>query len=175
MGEGAVMLMTLHAAKGLEFPVVAVIGMEEGILPHERVKENPDQLEEERRLCFVGVTRAQQQLLLSRAQERSFRGMRNRQVTSPFLREMPSEQLETIESPALAGACGWGREDDSERQLEQEEPRLRRGQRVQHPAFGQGIVADVSGMGGNTRVVVEFAKAGRKTLILEYARLSIIG
>lgn len=93
---GAVTLMTLHAAKGLEFPIVAMIGLEQGILPHERVKDDPSQLEEERRLCFVGVTRAQQQLILTRAQDRMIRGMRNRQEQSPFLREMPSSQLELL-------------------------------------------------------------------------------
>ena len=168
--------MTLHAAKGLEFPVVAIIGLEEGILPHERAKEDPNQLEEERRLCFVGITRAQDQLILSRAKDRSFRGMRNRQMVSPFIREMPPEQLDVIESPALGGSMNWdrdrGRDNESE---EQTEPKIRCGQRVEHPAFGQGIVTDVSGMGQNTRVVVDFPRAGRKTLVLEYARLSILG
>ena len=137
--EGAIMMMTLHAAKGLEFPVVAIIGMEEGILPHERVKDNPDQLEEERRLCFVGITRAQEQLILSRANDRSFRGMRNRQMMSQFLREIPAHQVETVDSPAIGGGMSWGR--DSEPEYEHAEPSVRRGQRVQHPAFGQGVIA----------------------------------
>ena len=174
--EGAITLMTLHAAKGLEFPVVAIIGMEEGILPHERVKDDAKQLEEERRLCFVGITRAQNQLLLSRVKDRSFRGMRNRQAASPFLMEMPQEQLEVIESPALGGESDlpYG-ERDRDEDDSYAEPKVKRGQRVQHPAFGPGVIADVSGMGGSTRVVVDFQRAGRKTLILEYARLSIIG
>ena len=176
--EGAVTLMTLHAAKGLEFPVVAIIGMEEGILPHERVKEDPSQLEEERRLCFVGITRAQQHLILSRAQSRAYRGMVQRQMASPFLKEMPQGQLEMISSPGLGGGSterlsSWHRDND-ESQV-QAEPKLKRGQRVQHPTFGQGMVADVSAMGPNTRVVIDFTKAGRKTLILEYARLTVVG
>ena len=175
--EGAVTLMTLHAAKGLEFPVVAIIGLEEGILPHERVKEDPSQLEEERRLCFVGVTRAQQHLILSRAQNRAYRGMVQRQMASPFLREMPQGQMQMIESPALGGGgermSSWHRQ--SEENQVSSEPKLKRGQRVQHPTFGQGLVADVSAMGSNTRVVIDFVKAGRKTLILEYARLTVVG
>ena len=175
--EGAVTLMTLHAAKGLEFPVVAIIGLEEGILPHERVKDDPSQLEEERRLCFVGVTRAQQHLILSRAQSRAYRGMIQRQVASPFLREMPQGQIQMIQSPAMEiigeGRSAWRQQSD-ESQVPAE-PKLRRGQRVQHPAHGQGTVVDVSTMGPDTRVVIDFAKAGRKTLILEYTRLTVVG
>jgi DNA helicase-2/ATP-dependent DNA helicase PcrA len=173
--EGAITLMTLHAAKGLEFPVVAIIGMEEGILPHERVKDDAAQMEEERRLCFVGVTRAQQYLLLSRAQDRMFRGMRNRQVTSPFLKEMPADQLEVINSPTLGGGGGWPGAGSDEEPAEMAEPKIRRGQMVRHPSFGIGTVTDVSGMGANTRLVVDFQRAGRKTLILEFARLSLLG
>src|SRR5206468_7043828 len=86
---GAITLMTLHAAKGLEFPVVAIIGMEEGILPHSRARGNLNELEEERRLCFVGITRAEQQLILTKAAYRTIRGLRERTVTSPFLNELP--------------------------------------------------------------------------------------
>ncbi|HEX8325042.1 MAG TPA: UvrD-helicase domain-containing protein, partial [Tepidisphaeraceae bacterium] len=94
---GAVTLMTLHAAKGLEFPVVAMIGLEEGVLPHSRARNSPDELEEERRLCFVGITRAQKQLFLSRAYARTLMGRRERTVPSPFLKEMPDEHIETID------------------------------------------------------------------------------
>ena len=85
--------MTLHAAKGLEFPVVAMIGLEEGILPHSRAANSPDELEEERRLCFVGITRAEERLILSKAAYRTIRGLRERTVTSPFLNEMPADDL----------------------------------------------------------------------------------
>jgi DNA helicase-2/ATP-dependent DNA helicase PcrA len=100
-------------------------------------------------------------------------------VASPFVREMPQEQIETIQSPAMGSSGGgssrpWHRESDDESQIPAE-PRLKRGQRVQHPTFGQGTVSDVTSMGPNTRVVIDFAKAGRKTLILEYARLTIVG
>ena len=85
--------MTLHAAKGLEFPVVAMIGLEEGCLPHARSRDSMKELEEERRLCFVGITRAEQHLILSRAVYRTMRGLRERTIPSPFLNEMPQASL----------------------------------------------------------------------------------
>ncbi|HUB25054.1 MAG TPA: 3'-5' exonuclease, partial [Tepidisphaeraceae bacterium] len=99
-GEGAVTLMTLHAAKGLEFPVVAIIGLEEGCLPHSRARENVKEMEEERRLCFVGITRAQERLILSNASRRAIRGVYEYTIPSPFLGEMPGEMMEVIESVA---------------------------------------------------------------------------
>src|SRR5207302_3286116 len=94
---GAVTMMTLHAAKGLEFPIVAMIGLEEGCLPHARARGNEEELEEERRLCFVGVTRAQERLILSKANYRTIRGLRERAVTSPFLNEMSQSDIEVID------------------------------------------------------------------------------
>jgi DNA helicase II / ATP-dependent DNA helicase PcrA len=93
---GAVTLMTLHAAKGLEFPVVAIIGLEEGCLPHSRARDDATQMEEERRLCFVGITRARQRLILSSAAWRTLRGQREPTIPSPFLSEMPADMLQTI-------------------------------------------------------------------------------
>src|SRR4029450_4976823 len=101
---GAVPLMTLHAAKGLEFPIVAMIGLEEGILPHSRSRGNLSELEEERRLAFVGITRAQEDLILSKAQSRPIRGLRDPTVTSPFLGEMPQEMLEITDRTGLPGS-----------------------------------------------------------------------
>ena len=94
---GAITLMTLHAAKGLEFPVVAIIGLEEGILPHSRAKENADDREEERRLFFVGITRAQERLIISKAARRTIRVISERTIASPFLYEMPLEDVNTID------------------------------------------------------------------------------
>jgi DNA helicase-2/ATP-dependent DNA helicase PcrA len=172
---GAVTLMTLHAAKGLEFPVVAMIGMEEGVLPHGRVREHPEQLEEERRLCFVGITRAQQALVLSRANYRTVRGLRERTAASRFLGEVPPEMLEVHD---LAGIASFG-SDSGRGQRAMESPRqsgeFRRGQMVRHPQFGVGKIADISDIGQHTRAVVEFQRAGRKTLILQYARLEAVG
>jgi DNA helicase-2/ATP-dependent DNA helicase PcrA len=173
---GAVTLMTLHAAKGLEFPVVAMIGLEEGILPHSRARGNLNELEEERRLCFVGITRAEQKLILSKAAYRTIRGLRERTVTSPFLNEMPQDALEVTDRTGLA--FGDTRAEYRER-LETESDRLagqfRKGQLVRHPTFGLGRIAEVSDMGQHTRAIVEFNAAGRKTLILQYARLEPVG
>ncbi len=92
-----VTLMTLHAAKGLEFPVVFIVAVEDGVLPHERVGRHPDELEEERRLAFVGLTRAKDELRLSYAETRDFRGVRRRTIPSSFLMEMPREELELVD------------------------------------------------------------------------------
>jgi DNA helicase-2/ATP-dependent DNA helicase PcrA len=175
---GAVTLMTLHAAKGLEFPVVAMIGLEEGCLPHSRARGNLNELEEERRLCFVGITRAQERLIMSKAAYRTMRGLRERTVTSPFLNEMPPEAFEVEDRTSLGFGSEVTRDEHRER-LMNESQRLanqfRRGQMVRHPTFGVGRIVDVSDMGQHTRAVVEFNAAGRKTLILQYARLEAVG
>jgi DNA helicase-2/ATP-dependent DNA helicase PcrA len=173
---GAVTLMTLHAAKGLEFPIVAMIGMEEGSLPHGRVREHPEQLEEERRLAFVGITRAQKRLAFSKANYRQIRGLRERTAASRFLTEIPMEMLEVID---LAEA-GFGGDRATERRLaEMESQRLagqfHRGQTVRHPQFGVGRILEISNLGQQTRANIEFQKFGRKTLILQYARLEPVG
>jgi DNA helicase-2/ATP-dependent DNA helicase PcrA len=174
-GGGAVTLMTLHAAKGLEFPVVVMIGLEEGCLPHARARGNLNELEEERRLAFVGITRAQEHLLLTKGAYRTMRGLRERTVTSPFLNELPQEALEVTDRTTLG--FGDDRAEYRERfQTEQHRAtqQWRRGQTVRHPTFGIGQIADVSNMGQQTRAIVDFRTAGRKTLILEYARLEVV-
>ena len=173
---GAVTMMTLHAAKGLEFPVVAMIGLEEGCLPHARARDDPAQMEEERRLCFVGITRAREKLILSKAAYRTIRGLRERTVSSPFLSEMSQGDLEVIDR---SGERGFDNDDEMRERLDEESERLgakfRRGQLVRHKMFGLGRVAEVTPMGSQTRAVVEFNTAGRKTLILEYAKLEAVG
>ena len=173
---GAVTLMTLHAAKGLEFPVVAMIGLEEGILPHSRSRGNLNELEEERRLAFVGITRAQEHLILSKAQYRTIRGLRERTVTSPFLGEMPQEMLAITDR---TGQPGMSERDQLRESFLDEADRLtqqfRRGTMVRHPQFGVGRIEDVSGTGQHTRAVVDFTSKGRKTLILQFARLEVVG
>jgi DNA helicase-2/ATP-dependent DNA helicase PcrA len=175
-GGGAVTLMTLHAAKGLEFPVVAMIGLEEGVLPHSRARGNLEELEEERRLCFVGITRARKRLILSKAAYRTVRGLRERTVTSPFLAEMPQDFLRVIDRTGIDSL----QERDYARAEERERSRglagqFRAGQMVRHPTFGVGKIAEMSGVGQHTRAVVDFARAGRKTLVLEAARLEPVG
>jgi DNA helicase-2/ATP-dependent DNA helicase PcrA len=179
---GAVTLMTLHAAKGLEFPIVAMIGLEEGLMPHSRSMDSPAEFEEERRLCFVGITRAQQHLMLSHARYRTIRGLRERTIPSPFLRELPDDVLHIEDLSGTASV--W--DDDDGAGFDDFEPRRRsspfpvpgskgaRGTRVNHPQFGPGSVLAVTGRGGNARAKVQFDRAGVKTLILEYARLEVI-
>jgi len=153
---GAVTLMTLHAAKGLEFPVVAIIGLEEGCLPHSRAMESNDQLEEERRLCFVGITRARQRLILSKAARRVIRGLSSSTATSQFLAQMPRDLMNIVTHEPAEPV--YIEPDQSEFQI---------GQQVRHPAFGVGRIVEIS----PKRAAVDFPRFGRKTLLLEFARL----
>jgi DNA helicase-2/ATP-dependent DNA helicase PcrA len=113
--QGSITLMTMHAAKGLEFPVVFIVGLEEGILPHHRAKEKPDEMEEERRLLFVGITRAQKELYMSHCRIREFRGQRAVTIDSPFLKELPRDSVERINAASGGGRPGRHWEDDDQR------------------------------------------------------------
>ena len=192
---GAVTLMTLHAAKGLEFPVVAVIGLEEGILPHSRARDNVDDLEEERRLFFVGITRAQERLMLSKAARRTLRGVSERTISSPFIHELPPADVVTTDRTGLAGLMGpragaAGRdrgapdqtaaEDDGRGQADAPSPsdrfpRVRKGAIVRHAQLGIGRILDIQEISpGRTRADVKFNHSGLKTIYLEYARLEVL-
>ncbi len=162
---GAVMMMTLHAAKGLEFPVVVMIGMEDGCLPHSRARDDAQQLEEERRLCFVGITRAREQLILSCAHYRTVRGLRERTIASAFLKEMPPGDIETIEL-----GIGGGRA--SRPASTSPSTAFRIGQRVMHPQFGAGHIVAISGPEETAIGLIHFDRAGDKTLVFAYARLT---
>jgi DNA helicase-2/ATP-dependent DNA helicase PcrA len=167
--SGAVTLMTLHAAKGLEFPVVCMVGLEQGSLPHARAMDAPSDLEEERRLCFVGMTRAEDTLLLTSAASRTIRGQPMATVESMFVRELPQEvERENAAEDGLDVDEG-GTPPPAARHG------LRAGMRVRHPLFGTGVVEGVAPRGGSTAVRVNFGGAGRKTLMLEYARLQVLG
>ncbi len=168
--QGAVTLMTLHAAKGLEYPTVAMIGVEDGLLPHDRANANDQELEEERRLCFVGVTRAMQTLYLTHARYRTVFGQSNVTIPSRFFREMPEDCITEID------ACDDDTDDlaDSltQRSLAGREAALYpKGSLVRHPQFGLGRVIDIHPSGSHTRARIAFNTAGTKTLILQYARL----
>ncbi|MEW6745291.1 MAG: UvrD-helicase domain-containing protein [Planctomycetota bacterium] len=176
-----VTLMTLHAAKGLEFPVVFLVGLEEGLLPHARSAGDPDQLEEERRLCYVGMTRAQRHLTLSFAGLRFRFGELAPSAASRFLSEVPPDLLELVDCNfrgVEVGGLQVGRSSllpDAETvfdlpDFEPDEP-FGEGEQVYHRQFGVGTVLSVSGWGHSLRVTVEFPSAGRKTLLQEYARL----
>jgi len=171
---GAITMMTLHSAKGLEFPVVAMIGLEEGCLPHSRARESESQMEEERRLCFVGVTRAEERLILTKANYRTIRGLRERTVTSPFLAEMPAEDMEITDRTGLPGS--FSRSEFSRNPAGESRKNLnfKKGQLVRHPTFGIGRIADIS-PGSHPIATVQFNQVGQKRLVLEQARLEAVG
>ncbi|MEM1165148.1 MAG: UvrD-helicase domain-containing protein [Planctomycetota bacterium] len=224
--QGAVTLMTLHAAKGLEFPVVSIVGLEEGTLPGQRAMESESEMEEERRLCFVGITRAMEHLTLSSARYRTHRGVSERTIPSRFLDELPTDHVEVIDKSDIAEGLGsaWGEpsrrlepfddvapfdddaaprrragsppfDDDIDQRPPEERlaeakprrrtapranqrsstrtPRLKPGQRVRHPRFGEGTVQAVNA-GMNARASIAFDQTGTKTLILQYAKLEIL-
>ena len=179
--EESITLITLHQAKGLEFPVVFIVGLEEGLLPHSRSMESESQLEEERRLCYVGVTRAKEQLYLVRAFRRGFMGSYGPTTSSRFLREMPLHLLTSAarQTPALtpqaSSASSW-----KPAALEPVEPAktrltLETGDSVRHTTFGEGVVICCSPSSGDQEVTIQFAEGvGVKRLLLSFAPLEKI-
>jgi DNA helicase-2/ATP-dependent DNA helicase PcrA len=171
--------MTLHAAKGLEFENVFIVGVEHGLLPHERSTTNDDQneLEEERRLFFVGITRAKAQLHISHAQYRTIRGQQLRTIPSQFLYELGPAFTET--SSSCHSREGGNQFDDDTDPTENQNSEFnilnstfKRGQLVRHKIFGRGIVKNFVDMGENSIVEVEFSSGRTKSLMLKYAGLS---
>ncbi|QLZ68603.1 DNA helicase II [Legionella sp. PC1000] len=168
--ERYVHLMTLHAAKGLEFPIVFLVGMEEGVFPGKQSLEEPGRLEEERRLCYVGMTRAMRKLVLSYAEIRRQYGREEYHRPSRFLRELPQELLDEIRVKAKFQAPVISRNKPS---IVPETSGLSLGQSVTHAKFGQGVVLAVEGSGAHTRVQVKFSEHGVKWLVLAYANLAV--
>jgi DNA helicase-2/ATP-dependent DNA helicase PcrA len=190
--ENRVSLMTLHCAKGLEFPVVFIVGIEEGLLPHYRRGEEIEDMEEERRLFYVGITRAKERLFLSRAEKRSTFGIGRVNLPSRFLDELPPELIEFEEKkgkmenlfsqePSMAYSPGWadrqtsGLERSEETALSPEGffP-LKIGMRVKHPKFGEGKVRSVEGMDEDQKATILFQSVGSKRLKVKYANLEIL-
>lgn len=190
--QGSVTLMTLHAAKGLEFKVVAIIGLEEGLLPHSRAQTSDAELEEERRLFFVGITRAMRHLQISSSRYRTIRGVPERTITSRFLEELPREHVkfseqadpfrdsdpfgdefgdDGFESPRAPGIRQVSGQTRSSASSGGGAAHLAAGCRVRHPQFGDGVVVTVTG-GMGARATVKFSSVGTKTLVLQYARLA---
>ncbi len=187
--NGAVTLMTLHAAKGLEFPAVAIIGMEEGLLPGMRAMESDKEMEEERRLCFVGITRSMRTLMMSCAQYRMQRGQTLATQPSRFLNELPADgvQVSDQSDAYYQGADEFDQRPAWERRGNRDSPaptgrrRARSGggiydwivagAGVRHPQFGAGRVLSVTPGGADARARIVFQDCGTKTLVLKYARL----
>lgn len=199
--QKGVTLMTLHAAKGLEFKVVFLAGMEEGILPHAQSAEENDDVEEERRLCYVGMTRAREQLYCLHAYERRLHGQLRDQSPSPFLREIPEAVTEEVRlgrfrapapapRPAIARAGGSHNAVASffqnapvqfdpsairpARTQPQRSGELKRGVRVRHEQFGDGTILTMEGSGPDAKLTVYFDRAGSKKFIAKYAKLTRI-
>ncbi len=177
--EDCVQLMSLHSAKGLEFPLVFLTGMEEGLFPHQRSLQESGRLEEERRLCYVGMTRAMKELYLTYAEVRRLYGSEHYTSPSRFLAEIPKELTEEVRVQPVADWRHRAAESASERSglAVQESGKsdagrgLRLGGRVHHDKFGEGIVLSVEGRGEHTRVQVNFEDAGAKWLVAAYANL----
>ena len=192
----AVTLMTLHNAKGLEFPFVFISGLEDGLFPLARAYDEPDQLEEERRLFYVGITRGEQKVYLTYARTRRRMGEVLACIPSSFLAPIPQNLVEAKVTPALGrvryqGETGWrdrsgprssgggfGRryeEEDTGTYIDysdsQDAPRFVKGERVRHPQFGRGIIRELSGFGRDLKAVIDFENAGRKKVVIRYANL----
>jgi len=196
--ENRVSLMTLHCAKGLEFPVVFIVGMEEGLLPHYRRGEEAEDLEEERRLCYVGITRAKEKLYLSRAEKRSTFGVGRANLASRFLDELPFELLQIVErekrtETLFSQETFWPDDFDrygDEKNISIQEDDgsgeeglvlipdgfypLRTGMRVRHPKFGDGRVKSIEGMNEDQKATIFFQSVGPKRLKTRYANLEIL-
>ncbi|MCZ6565267.1 MAG: DNA helicase II [Gammaproteobacteria bacterium] len=176
-GQGAqwddcVQLMTLHASKGLEFPLVFIVGLEDGLFPSSMSMEEPGRLEEERRLCYVGITRARQQLVLTYAESRRQYGSDNYNPPSRFISEVPAELIAEVR-PRAAVTKPTVRASFQANSFAAETG-VKIGARVTHVKFGEGVVLDCEGKGSSARVQVHFENVGSKWLVLAYANLDML-
>ena len=174
-GGPALQMMTMHSAKGLEFPLVFMAGMEEGLFPNTRSMREPGRLEEERRLAYVGITRAMRQLYFTYAESRRMNGMQSHNWPSRFLDEVPPECLEEVRMGGSVSRPFRVQAGNGAKDLTDDRGGLRIGQAVRHAKFGDGIVLQAEGGGERTRVQVNFTKAGAKWLMLAYANLEVLG
>ncbi len=194
--DARVWLMTLHSAKGLEFPVVILAGLEEGLFPHSRSRDDEEELEEERRLCYVGMTRARARLVLTGAARRRVFGEYQASEPSRFIDEVPAAagrtchavvlviptretSLTTTSRPIRTAAAGPGGRARSASTYKYEDEdqstglTLRLGMKVRHPQFGVGTVLSIEALTDDTKLVVRFVSSGQKTLRAKYARLEL--
>ena len=178
--DDAVQLMTLHSAKGLEFQLVFLAGMEEGLFPHKMSMENLAGLEEERRLCYVGITRAKSKLYFSHAESRRLHGDVALCRPSRFIKEVPKELIEEIRLKTTISRLSSQRPKAGlsmgiKADIEVPNTDISLGQRVAHGKFGEGVILNYEGQGSNARVQVNFDAVGSKWLVLSYAKLEVLG
>ena len=171
--EDCVQMMTLHSAKGLEFPVVFMVGMEEGLFPGQKSSDDPVRLAEERRLCYVGMTRARKTLYLMYTESRFLYGQEMSPRPSRFLKEIPAENTEEIRARTNTVSDNFTA-IAPKHSNSLNETGFKPGQTVQHPKFGTGLVIDFEGAGKGARVQVNFDQVGSKWLVLAYANLTIV-
>jgi DNA helicase-2/ATP-dependent DNA helicase PcrA len=167
--QDSVQLMTLHSAKGLEFSLLFLCGLEDGLFPHQRSLNDPAGLEEERRLCYVGITRARHELYLTHAEQRRMHGVETFATPSRFLREIPAELIEEVRPAMIVSRPIYRRSAGLP-----PEGGVRLGQRVRHGKFGEGIVLNSEGSGAHARVQVNFEGSGTKWLVVAYANLELM-
>jgi DNA helicase-2/ATP-dependent DNA helicase PcrA len=169
--EDCIQLMTLHSAKGLEFPLVFIVGLEEGLFPSQRSLDEEGKLEEERRLCYVGITRARKQLVLTSAEHRRLYGQDMYPTPSRFVSEIPEHLLNEVRSRPSVSQPLYS----SKSQAAAPVNGISVGQRVMHAKFGEGVVINLEGSGAHARVEVNFEYAGTKWLVMAYANLQPVG
>ncbi|BBO29679.1 DNA helicase [Alteromonas sp. I4] len=169
--QDAVQLMTIHTAKGLEFPLVFMAGVEEGMFPSQMTNEEPGRMEEERRLCYVGMTRAMKKLYMTYAEMRRLYGQEKYHTASRFLREIPVECVEEIRLKTTVSRPVPNRFSRSVSHESFEQSGFTLGQRVRHRKFGEGVVLNYEGSGDHARVQVNFDEFGSKWLVLSFAKL----
>mgnify|MGYP001434121205 FL=1 len=173
--DDKIQLMTLHSSKGLEFDHVYLVGMDDGLFPSENSMNDPARLEEERRLAYVGITRAKQQLTITTAASRMIHGKTVYLAPSCFIRDIPLHLIKAqgqkvaISKPMTAR--NYGQSGSSQ---DQSMKGFSLGQLVSHPVFAEGVITNFEGVGDHARVTVNFKQAGSKTLVLAYAKLTII-
>ena len=172
--ENCVQLMTMHSAKGLEFPLVFLSGMEDGLFPHQRSINDPNGLEEERRLCYVGITRAREALYVTYAEQRRLHGMDNYSQPSRFIGEIPEQHVEEVRPRVQVSRPIRSPRRGRSAALPEPELGIRLGQRVRHGKFGDGVILNCEGQGAHARVEVNFESAGTKWLVLSYANLDLM-
>ncbi len=185
--DDCVQMMTLHTAKGLEFPIVFLAGMEDGLFPHQRSLNDLESLEEERRLCYVGITRAMRTLYLTYAEQRRMHGVDSYNAPSRFIQELPPKLVEEVRPRIRNAAASYGnasvgngaapgRHESGWRPPQEASTTngLRLGSRVRHGKFGDGVVLSLEGQGPHARVHVNFERQGTKWLMLSYANLEVV-